>query len=174
MAPDCILPSWAGYCLSSVVNILEKTDHAIRRLHSVSFKVIMYFPHASSLLLNCFDLCFLHTSLHCIFYFKSSSLLLPVSDITRMTVSWQASIGFISLWTKMAVAHQAITHWLLRDVEMMLQVTFSNSIYKLISWALHLKLVSGECHRMILPVFYCFYHMFLLFVCILALSEMTK
>ena len=42
-----------------------------------------------------------------------------------------------------------LNHWPLRDVEVILHVHFSNWFYKLISWALPVKLVlgEGECNR---------------------------
>ena len=39
------------------------------------------------------------------------------------------------------------THWLLKDVEVILTMSFSNSFYGLISWVLLTKLLSGKCHR---------------------------
>ena len=40
-----------------------------------------------------------------------------------------------------------LTHCLMGQVEVILQVHISNSFYKLISWALIVKLVLGECRR---------------------------
>ena len=39
-----------------------------------------------------------------------------------------------------------LTQWPLEDVEVILQVYFSNSFYELTSWTLLVRLVSGECH----------------------------
>ena len=45
------------------------------------------------------------------------------------------------------ISHEPVTDWSLRDMEVILQVYFSNSFYVLTSEALLLKLVLSECQR---------------------------
>ena len=48
-------------------------------------------------------------------------------------------------WNK--IEYQQLQYWDIGDVGEILQVSFSNSIYKLIFWVFPVKFVSGECHR---------------------------
>ena len=43
-----------------------------------------------------------------------------------------------------------LTHWPLRDVAVILKVWISNSLYRIIAWALAVKLLSCECCRTLL------------------------
>ena len=45
-----------------------------------------------------------------------------------------------------AISLTKLTHWLLRDVNLFRECVFLYSIYELMSWALPVKLVLGECH----------------------------
>ena len=52
----------------------------------------------------------------------------------------QVSLGYI------------LTHWCLSDVEVILQVYSSNSLYELMSWAPAMQLALVECRRTVLMI----------------------